>query len=439
MPFSRAINLSSLVRSAIKTTFKTSTTGPTSSAVEDATLKHFVSSIDTASPSTSTTTTTTTTSEIILKRLKKSPKGASRSKKSAPKPKPAPKFELPSLNLDTPSSSDDSKKLLSREISSILCGGTDLNSVSSPDSQWNNDEKYLDKVLDIPWILSTSHNNISLRRKELSRDRKQKWVFRNTQDPRFGKLVRMCAHKLGTDATLQVFSKLGRETGVKEYNALIGLCLDEARKSVDDEVSRQQLQKAFQHIVSMREQGFQLEEETYGPFLMYLIDMGMIEEFQFFYGVIKDENPCSLSRLGYYEMLLWIRVNNEEKIEELCSCIANDDGGDRFNLQESYLLALCDGGRTKELSQLLEIIDITKVSSVDYVASIFKSLGKQLLESFAEKFISACKTCDHGAENLSHFIFTYIINMPNLSVEDVILKFKEVHAKLDVTPSSLSL
>ena len=201
-----------------------------------------------------------------------------------------------------------------------------------PDSQLTNDKKSRDEVLDIPWLQNLSHNKISRRRKELTRTRKQKWVFKNTQGGRLDWLVNLCGERLGTETTLQVFGKLGRETGVKEYNALLGISMKKARTSDDEEAALEQIYMAFQHFKEMKEQGFQIEEETYGPFLMYLIDMGMIEEFHFFCGVITDENSRSLSRLGYYEMLLWVNVNNEEKIQELCNGIAADDGTDKPDL-----------------------------------------------------------------------------------------------------------
>lgn len=413
-------NLGGLFRSTIKTTSKTSST--VTSPASDVALNHFVSSLETSSPSTSTT------SKTILKRTKL-PKQST--------PKPATDFALTSLKFDTAPCSDDSTKQLSREISSIFCGGTDLNS-HSPGLQGTNDGGSLEKVLEIPWFSNMSNNNTSMRRKEVSRERKQKWTFKNTQGRRCLRLVKMCAEKLGTDATIEVFGKLGRETGVKEYNALIGLCIEEARKCDDEDDSLQQISKAYKLINLMKEQGYKLEEETYGPFLVFFIDMGMVEEFQHFYGVLENENPSTISRLGYYEMLLWIQVNNEEKIQELCRCIAVDDGKDESNFQENYLLALCESNRTKELLQMLEIIDITKISSVDYVTSIFKFLGKLSLESFAKKFLLACKTCDHGTVNVSHFIAHYVISMPNIVVEDVISKFKDLHAKLEVTPSSVS-
>lgn len=200
-------------------------------------------------------------------------------------------------------------------------------------SSGTDDVKSLKEVLNIPWFSSLSHNNISVNRKEVARERKQKWIFKSTQVNRFNRLITMCGQKLGTETTVQVFDRLGRETGLKEYNALIGLYIERARTSNDEDIALEQIHKAFRIFESMREQGFQLEEETYGPLLMYLIDMGMAEEFHFFCEVIRKENPSSLSRLGYYEMLLWLGVDNEEKICDLCNYIAVDDGGEKSNLR----------------------------------------------------------------------------------------------------------
>jgi hypothetical protein len=206
-------------------------------------------------------------------------------------------------------------------------------SARSSDLQGTDDEKSLKEVLNMPWFSNLSHNITSVNRKEVSRERKQKWIFKSTQGNRFSRLITMCGQKLGTETTVQVFGKLGRETGLKEYNALIGLYIQRARTSNDEDIALEQIHKAFRIFESMREQGFQLEEETYGPFLMYLIDMGMVEEFHFFCEVIRKENTRSLSRLGYYEMLLWLGVNNEEKIRELCNYIAVDDRGDKSHLR----------------------------------------------------------------------------------------------------------
>lgn len=213
-----------------------------------------------------------------------------------------------------------------------------------PDTQLTNDEKSLGKGPDIPWFLNFSQNNISLRRKELSRERKQIWVFKNTQGDRVNRLVKMCAQNIGADATIEVFGRLGRETGVKEYKALLETCFDKAKMCDNEEASSEHLCRAFQLFKEMKEQGFQIEERIYGPFFMHLIDKGMVEEFQYLYGVINDQNPRLDSKLGYYEMLLWIRVNNKEKIQELCNGIVAHDGEDKPELtgtQVGYALNFC--------------------------------------------------------------------------------------------------
>ncbi|XP_038686770.1 pentatricopeptide repeat-containing protein At4g04790, mitochondrial-like isoform X2 [Tripterygium wilfordii] len=403
MPASKGRNLVSLFRARAKTTLKSATTK--TSPAGDTTLKQFVSSLDPSSPTLSTT--------FISKSL---------SKCSAKFPKPKPsvpelsgQWAIPGLTNEAP-----------------------LSSGSSLDPQETKNENSTESVLDIPWIPDISRKDSPTGQKGVSRERKSKWVFKSGQVNRFNLLVKMCADRLGTDVTLEVFGKLGRETGVKEYNALIGICIKNARNSDDEEVAMEQISRAFQLFKSMRGQGFQLKEETYAPLLIYLIDMGMIEEFHFFCGVVKDENPSSLSKLGYYEMLLWIRVNNEEKIEELCDYIATQDNVDDNSVQENYLLALCESDRNANFRRLMEIIDITKVQSMDLVASIFKALGRHLLESFMERFLLAFKNCEDGTEKISTLIFCYAAHIPNLAVEEVVSKFKSLHAQYEVAPSSMS-
>ncbi|GAB4854927.1 hypothetical protein Ancab_023516 [Ancistrocladus abbreviatus] len=346
---------------------------------------------------------------------------------------------LLSLTEGAASSIEDASKLITREISTILClrGSEDVESVPSADSQEADVDKSTEKVLDLPWFSSRLRSGPSLQRKEVGRVRKQKWIFKNTQESRFGRLVRMCAETLGADAIIWMFGRLGRETGPKEYNAFISLCIETAKKTEDEEVLLEQTYKAYQLFKSMKEQGFPIEEETYGPFLMYLIDMQATEEFYFFLGIIRDENPSSNVRLGYYEMLLWIEVDNEEKIHELIHQITagNSEGGSV--LRENYLLALCERDRKKELLKLLENVDVTEASS-DNLVSIFKSLGRLSLQSFAEKLILALKAGGHGAERISNFVYFYATSLTNLKVEDIVLKYEDMHAKLEV-PSSLSL
>lgn len=51
--------------------------------------------------------------------------------------------------------------------------------------------------------------------------------------------------------------------------------------------------------------------------------MGDVGQFQIFSKLIKDHihNSISISRLGYYDMLMWIRVNDEAMIRYACEYI----------------------------------------------------------------------------------------------------------------------
>jgi hypothetical protein len=55
-------------------------------------------------------------------------------------------------------------------------------------------------------------------------------------------------------------------------------------------------------------------------------------------------------------------------------------------------LALCESERKENILEVLEIIDIKKLSSVDSVAKIFQTLGKLLLEPVAEKLLLDFRT-----------------------------------------------
>ncbi|KAJ7981613.1 Pentatricopeptide repeat-containing protein [Quillaja saponaria] len=391
MRTSKAKNLSTLFRSAVKSKTSKSNSSPLTSIAKG--KKHFVSSLYPPSR-------TISISKAIAKRSFKLPSTEHSS------PNPEDDFTLSTLKFEAATDPEHSTNQLTKQISSILCGGE---SIGIPEPQEVDDVNTLEKVFDIPCFATVSHGNISLRWKET-----------------------------GSRCYYSGVGKLGRETSVKEYNALIRICIDTARTTNDDEVALEQVGKAFHLFKSLREQGFQLEEETYRPLLLYLIDMGMVEEFHFFCGVINEENPNSVSRLAYYEMMLWLEVNNEEKIRGLCEYIAVSDEKDNSNLLESYLLALCESDRKKELLQLLEIVDITMLSSTECIAKIFISLGRLLLESYAEKFLFEFKTSDHAEEGITNFIASYAVSIPNLAVEDVISKFWKLHSKLDVPASSSS-
>ncbi|THF98487.1 hypothetical protein TEA_005982 [Camellia sinensis var. sinensis] len=134
MTASKAKKLSPLFRSA-KTSLPSS---------QDPTLKQIVSSLDTSSPITPK-----------QRRSTKSPKTRSPSKNSASKA--VSYFSAGTLRPHS--------------------GGTSLDTIISPDSPEVNDDKYLETFLEMPWFSIMSHNYISLHREEVSRDRKQKWVF----------------------------------------------------------------------------------------------------------------------------------------------------------------------------------------------------------------------------------------------------------------------
>ncbi|KAB2095948.1 hypothetical protein ES319_A01G075700v1 [Gossypium barbadense] len=400
MTASKAKTLSSLFKTAVKKATKESSSLPSG----DKPLKQFVLSLDTSSAPSSSPSTSS---------------GSFRIRSPQPTKNPANDGSLQSWLLQ-PASTSAGPAESSKDIEKMMDNGSSLG-----------------RVLNIPWLSNASNYNISFRRKELSRERKQKWVFKKTQSGRFNRLIKMCGDKLGTKATIEFFDKMGRDTGLKEYNALIAVCLEKARTSNDEDDALEHMSEAFKTFKKMRERGFQVEEGTYGPFLMYFIDMGMVEEFFFFCGPIKEGNPSSVTRLGYYEMLLWIGVNNEEKIQELCNCIVAADEEDDFKLKENYLLALCESGR-KDIMQLLEVIDITKISSVNVAANIFESLGRLSFDSFAEKFLWTLKNNDYKMADISRVIFSYVSAIPNLAVEDLFLKFKSLHMKFEITPSSAS-
>ncbi|KAJ0264912.1 Pentatricopeptide repeat-containing protein [Hirschfeldia incana] len=320
------------------------------------------------------------------------------------------------------SATDVEEVPLSDQISSLLHVATDSSETTN--------------VLKIPSFNAKKIPiDISLRSKELSRERKERRVYKkNALSRRFEKIFRDSAHKLGTDATFGAFGRVAKEMSVTEYNAMIGVYFELAEKSHDLECALGHIEKAFEVLKTMRDRGFQIEESVYGPVLEYLIDMEMVDEFHSFRDVISDG---LVERLGYYEMLLWIQLGDEEKVEELCGGI--DGNGDSLTLlQENYLLALCKKEQKDHLQRLFEIIDITKVRSSDLLANIFGYLGKFSLDSVARKFLCELRESDEGVKNVSDLISIYSTCTPNLTVEDAILKFNKMHEELDVMPSSTS-
>ncbi|CAN0899912.1 Pentatricopeptide repeat-containing protein At4g04790, mitochondrial [Linum grandiflorum] len=440
---SRGKALSSIFRTAIKSAKPpsgvskratpiletTSTAAASSPSISSHALEHFVSTFGAFSSENSSSSSSAT------KRSTKFPKKGSRKTKhriSSPSPT---LLDLKLEASDSDSITDNASKL-TQDLAAIMI---DQTSGVLPNTQGGRDsEKSSGNALDIPWIPNLTSENISSRRKETSRVRKEKWVFSSSQVNRVERLARSCAEKLGSDMTLHVFGKLGRETGVKEYDALIRSCLKIARESKDLEIVLKHVSECFRFLTVMKEQGFQIEENTYGPVLMYLTEMNMVEEFHMFHQAIKTENPGSLARLGYYEMLLYITVGDEEKIQELCSSVTSGTETGSLKIHENYLLALCESNRKNDILPLLDVIDIAKIQSMEHMASIFGAFGRLSLESLAMKFLLALKTCDNAEEKISTLICSYATGIPNLEFEDVMLKFKELHSELATKPSMAS-
>ncbi|QHO00539.1 hypothetical protein HN51_035458 [Arachis hypogaea] len=294
----------------------------------------------------------------------------------------------------------------------------------------------MEKVADLTWCPNLSPGYLLTKRRGLARERKSKWIFKLSHDVRFDRLVKMCAKRLGTGTTLDVFRQLGRETGVKEFNALIKMSIQKARTTDNEYIAIEELSKAFHLLENMKECGFKLEEETYQPLLRYVIDMGMVKEFQLFSDVVRAE--CSVSRLGYYEMLLWIRVEDEEMIRDICEYITVEDGQDTAAMRENYLLALCESDLKFQITDVLKNIDITMFSSAKSIASVFQSLGRLQLESLAENLFLDLRAQDFDEDDISGFIADFAVSTPNLAVEDIISKFKSLHDLLEVLHSSSS-
>lgn len=350
------------------------------------------------------------------------------------KPFKSKKSKLPSVlalesnRIETSRSLAESARALNKQLSLIMCEDTDLEELEE------SDEGPI-QMLNEPWSKTSSQMNISLHRRERSRARKKEWTFKSTQGNRFGRLVKMCTQKLGANGTIQVFGKLHRETGLKEFNTMIEFCIEQARNTEDEGVALEEFHRAYMVFETMRERGFEIGEVTYGRFLMFIIDMGMVEEFHFFCDSIKKENPKSLIRLAYYEMLLWIRVGDEDKIQNL---IANTRDNDESNFNESYLVALLEADRHKEVLMLLEAIDMKKVSSTENMESIFKLLGRLKMEFHAKKFIQELKAEGKGGEHLLNLIYNYTMSIPNLQAEDIVVKFKSLQAELKIASSSVA-
>ncbi|EOA34101.1 hypothetical protein CARUB_v10021602mg [Capsella rubella] len=207
-----------------------------------------------------------------------------------------------------------------------------------------------------------------------------------------------------------------------ECEAAILLNIENANKSNDEEYVTDHIAKAFELMGAMKGSFMSADEEIYGPLLNFLIGKKMVEEFHMLVEAIRGDGESEwlqqekLARLCYYKMLLWIKLKDEEKIEEVCSMIIKSfkakitkeenplkptiilRRGWRIHRVklcdkkcpssiENYLLALCDKDQHKEVLRILESLDITRVDSFGVWTSIFKHLGRFLSEPVAKKLL----------------------------------------------------
>uniref|UniRef100_A0A0D9VBU8 Pentacotripeptide-repeat region of PRORP domain-containing protein n=1 Tax=Leersia perrieri TaxID=77586 RepID=A0A0D9VBU8_9ORYZ len=326
-----------------------------------------------------------------------------------------------------------------QEILSILNGPDDAEELRAMEAALGDsedaEEAVVNKILDTEWFAAPPPSNpLATWRKEVAREKKKRYIFKNTESHRFTRLMQKCADKLGAESALEFFGKLGRDTGAKEFNALIKICLTKAKACRDIDSAVEHIFRSFRLYEMMRDRGFEIVENSYRPFLLYLVDVGMSEEFEMFSAFFKDANPKSSSRIAYYEMLLWIRAQDEKRIQELRHSVEdNDEGG--YEMAESYMLAFAESDRKLDFICLLESLDPTKILLSKYLSSIFQSLARLELKDHAEKLLQQMRLKESNAGKLSSIIFEYASNIPNIAVEDVIVSFNRWHEQFEVAPS----
>ncbi|KAL6888546.1 hypothetical protein ACP4OV_009572 [Aristida adscensionis] len=314
---------------------------------------------------------------------------------------------------------EDPPHALTQALMSVLDGPDDIDDVKPSDGQMEDSEDagevVRNRILDTEWFVVPSPRDPTMPwRRERAREKKKQYIFKNTESRRFTKLMQLCADKLGAESTLEFFGKLGRESGVKEFNALIKVYLGKARACRDIDSAVEHIYRAYRLFEMMRDRGLKIEQDIYGPFLLYLVDVRMLAEFEMFSTLFKDANPQSYSHIAYYEMLFCIRVQDEQKIQELCRSVENYNEEVHYDTAESYMLAFAESGRKRDLIGLLELLGLTKISSSKYIYNIFKSLGRLELENYAEKLLE---------------------EMRSKAVEDVVEAFHKWHKKFEVAPS----
>lgn len=262
------------------------------------------------------------------------------------------------------------------------------------------------------------------------------------QDRRFGELMKVYGKRLGAETTLDLLGKLGRENGVKEYTAMVELCVKKAEENPNEEEASRQICMALGLLDKIRECGLFPDRLSYKPLIAYLANKGMVEEFQCLVEQTREDNAdLSEEELSYYEMVLWIKEGNRDEVLALCNlvlCYSNKGSSNLRTLAAGFLLALSENDWTEEILRLLEKVEITKISSLVCLTNIFKCFGRSTLQEAAEKFILAFKTEGVKLHKLSDFICDFALSLTNTELEKIILIFKGMHENLEIQPSSSS-
>ncbi|KAL6204146.1 hypothetical protein ACLB2K_021414 [Fragaria x ananassa] len=201
--------------------------------------------------------------------------------------------------------------------------------------------------------------------------------------------------------------KCERSETLKECNQMIKRCIQRAGIATNETGSATQMEAALIIFKSMKDWGLPLEEETYGPLLEYLIDKQMLDYFRNFLGVIGNENPSSCSRIRHYQKLFLSR-QYDKLVQKQYDAFVSYDGDPKS------LLPDCAAGNTS----ILIYRYVLGIPNLTYLFHCYKD----------DKAMAR-----HHCVGLAAFGELY----PQ-DVEDVMSKFKNLHRKLEVTPSSVS-
>ncbi|CAI9112134.1 OLC1v1012521C1 [Oldenlandia corymbosa var. corymbosa] len=167
----------------------------------------------------------------------------------------------------------------------------------------------------------------------------------------------------------------------------------------------------------MKDMGVRIEEDVDGLFLKYLIDFGLEKEFYAFSDLMKEKSMRPI--MAYYEILLLIRLKDNEKIKAFYHSLDSCDNADQLSFKQSCLDSLSECGQKEELLELVEDFDVSKISWSADLTLVFKDLGKPMLDSVAEMFLFKLMRSGFRRDKISDFIFDYTTANRNLKTQVV--------------------